>query len=79
MGLRVNQKPPSHELHTLRHADEAKPLRFKCPFRVESGSRIAYGEVNRVGGATELHIEVPDPAVLNGILQSFLRDAEKAE
>ena len=79
MGLRVNQKPPSHELHTLRHADETKPLRFARPFRVESGSRIAHGKLDGIRGATELHIEVPYAAMLNGILQSFLRDAEEAE
>ena len=79
IGLRVDGKQPNHQLQPLRHADKAKPRGFHCPFVVKTGSRIAHGEIDRTRSVAQFHIEVPNPAMLHRIVQSFLQDAEKAK
>jgi hypothetical protein len=79
LGLRVDGKLPIQQLQPLRHADKAKPMGVHCPSDVKSGPRIAHGEANHIRSIAQLYIEVPHTAVLHGILQSFLQDAEEAE
>src|SRR5277367_2841904 len=79
MRLRVDRKPSPDKLHSLLHAYETETFRFESAFTVKPSSRIVHGELNGIRGETQLDIEMPDAAVLHGVLQSFLRDSEEAE
>src|SRR5262245_60733686 len=54
-------------------------MTFHCGFGIEANTGITYGETKGVGCSAKFYSEVRYAAVLDGVVQGFLRNPEKAK
>src|SRR5208283_1825982 len=63
----------------LLHAYQPQTLARLCSFHIEPCTSITHLEFNLALAAEQVHCELPSSAVLQCVVQRFLRNAEEAQ
>jgi len=66
--LRIDGKAALHEFQSLLHAVETKPSPRPCRCETKAHPAVTDREMNLIRRSSQLHIELPHPAVLPGIV-----------
>ena len=76
-GLRIDRKPPVHQVNPLLHTQQSQTS--VCPrlFRIEPGTAIGHDKLNLILDPSQFHCELADAAVVYGVLKSFLCDPKR--
>ena len=77
--LRVDGQLPANSFQPLRHAGQAKPAPSYRLVMVKAGARILDCQVEGVELTAERDVGMSRPAVLDDILQGFLKDAVETQ
>ena len=77
--LRVDGKPPAHDLQPLLHAGQAEPGPSHRLVRVKAGARVLDRQIDGVDLTVQRDVGVSRHAMLDDILQGFLQDAVETQ
>src|SRR5215510_1591318 len=79
VGLRLDGERSVEQLQALFHTDESQAAVLSGCFAVKSCAGIAHGEVDLVRRDPQTHLEASCAAVLQGIVQGFLKYSKQAQ
>ena len=77
--LRLDRKLSENQFESFSHASKPQPFTFQSLFPIKSDATISYTQLQLLRPVTDRNFESTRSTMFDGVLQSFLENAKKAE